>query len=155
MAIYMHKDTVHQENLQALKALNPKAACHDGVWFYFIKEIPESDRTYTSVDVTEWDLSGDELVWEFAKLVTNNVDTAVRFDVYTGHAMYQHPAYRIWCANYEGRTQFQSDWIYIKNMIAEKMPEAAPNWPEYSSDLTFEQGREVIFNAIQTVSDMQ
>lgn len=150
MAIYMHKDTSHQENLKALIKLNPYAACHDGVWYYFIKEIHESDRTYDAENISEWGLAGDELAWKFAALITPlaNKDVVPRFDVYTGHSLYQHPAYRIWCAKYEDRAQFKADWQYIKEMVTRMNPEAAALWPEYNEQMSYKDGREIIYTAI-------
>lgn len=154
MAIYMHKDTAYQDNLEALMKLNPHAACHDGVWHYFIKEIPEANRTYDAVNISEWGLAGDELAWQFAALITpkSNKDVVPRFDVYTGHSLYQHPAYRIWCANYQddeaGRKQFKADWQYIKEMVTRMNPEAAELWPEWREDMSFVEGRETIYSAI-------
>lgn len=157
MAILMSVDTIYQDDLAKLKKLNPHAPLHDGKHYLFIKQLPESERSYTTIKVDEWGLSGDELAWKLAVTITADENAVPEADIYTFDALHRHPAWRIWCANYQteesdNRELFKKHWLYIEDMVQRLRPEAASSWPPYSDAIDYQQGKAIILAAIQANS---
>lgn len=134
----MSKDTINQESLDQLKALNPYAAIHDDKHYLFIKQ--PSDRSYAVNKVDEWEEQGDDRVWKLATILATDDNAVLEADVYTFDALHRHPAWRIWCAKYEEREQFKADWITLSSSIG--------ILPPYSSNMTFLEGKEILYSTI-------
>lgn len=117
---------------------------HDGINRVFMRT---HELETDAIRAYEIDLSLDERALFMANLLVNEHPPIHDYQ-HNLSALYRHPMHRVWCAKYDDRDLFVSDWAYIKNMIAEYMPEAAGSWPEMSDSLTYADGREIIFNAV-------
>lgn len=154
-----HKDTIHVAELGALLAKHPQPANHDQVHYVFASSYEGTERTSVPIDVDSLGLSGDELAWAIAQIITTDDNAVLELNVGTADALHKHPAWRIWCANYEdteaGRVQFKEDWEYIANMVATFMPEAASLWPSYSESYSFVEGKAAILAAIKAFLNLE
>lgn len=154
---------VHIDNtdtrLDALRARYPQAARHDGVHYYFaaIPDGYESDPRLVHIgDIVDPEtgeqLTGDGLAWALAQLLADPANTQIIIGMSRaqGKSLYAHPAWRIWCANYneDSPATLAEDWAYIGNMLNTYRPDLADQWPEYTEEMTPAQGREIIYQAI-------
>ena len=150
-----HKDSIHQDELTVMQSRHPQPANHDQLHYVFASQYTGDDRTSAPIDIDALGLGGDELAWAVAKILASDDNAVLHLGVYTADALYHHPAWRIWCASYDGesvgdgRAQFESDWRYIEQIIATAIPEASASWPAYSESMTYEQGRAIVLAAIQ------
>lgn len=140
MVSLYHVNTVHQAELQAQLAKHPNAAIHDDNWYIFVTEYEGDERTSTPIVVDELGLEGDELVWYVAKVLATDKDAVLHMNIRTADGLYRHPAWRIWCAKYEDREQFKSDWLALNELL--------PSWPEYTESVTYDQAKDLLFNAV-------
>lgn len=140
-------------HLQEQKEKWPESPVHDGLHILFADTHNDADPIYIS-DLTN-DHNKDSIAWAIAKLLVDpeNIDVVLCGAYAQFNELHRHPAWRIWCGNYDietdGRELFVSDWGYIKNMISEYMPEASDSWPEMTDSITYADGREIIFNAVK------
>ena len=144
--------------LEAQKEKWPKAPNHDGSHYLFPDTPPGVEGIFISDLKDEEDkaLSGDLLALALSALIADpaNVDLVIKGTYGQFNTLHKHPAWRIWCAKYDtedegnGRSLFEADWEYVKGMLATYIPEAVDGWPEMSVSLTYDNGREIIFNAV-------
>lgn len=153
----IHKDSTNPE-LEVLLARFPYAAIHDDVHYVFadVSAIEDAIDISELVDEEGNKLEGDALVWVLAKILTMDDSSVLHMNRSQVQSLHNHPAWRIWCANYseEDRDQFESDWNYITQLLAEKKPEASSAWPAYSEAISYEYGKNILFEAINTNTDI-
>ena len=152
----IHKDhpLFKDENSLASSLLKrfPHAAIHDGVHYVFadVSAIEDAIDINELVDEEGNKLEGDSLAWAIAKILAADDSSVLHMNRSDVQLLHNHPAWRIWCANYseDDIGKFESDWNYITNLISVSMPEAAANWPPYTDQLTYAQGRQILLTAI-------
>lgn len=145
------------EELEALLARHPTPANHDGMHYVFASAVDTENPIIIDelVDSEGELLTGDALAWYMAKILATDESAVFWASVPRLEQLHNHAAWRIWRAKYdhelegEGRKQFKSDWLYVEQMIAAAMPEAAASWPAYSDSMTYQQGRAIVLSAIQ------
>ena len=140
--------------LETQKEKWPKAASHDGSHYLFPDSVDGVEGIFISdlVDEEGSQLSGDALAWALSKLIASpdNKDLVIYGTYSQFSSLHKHPAWKIWCAKYgteegEGRSKFQEDWNYVGNLV--------PGWPEYSEEITYQNGRELLYLAVTNSSD--
>lgn len=138
-----HKDCSHTGELAYLLAKYPQPANHDQIHYIFVSEYTGEDRASTPIDVDQLGLEGDDLIWYIAKILATDIEAVLHLNVRTADILHRHPAWRIWCANYEERDQFKSDWLTLNEKL--------PSWPEYTESVTYEDARDILFNAVSQI----
>jgi len=143
-----HQDCTLPE-LQDMLERYPQAANHDQMHYVFADSHADTVNPFL---IGSLELEGDTLAWALAKILCDpaNVDLVIWGAKAEVSWLNKHPAWRIWCAKYsdDQREQFKSDWEYIKQMVANAMPDKSGSWPEYNESITYKEGREIIFTAI-------
>ncbi len=153
-----HKEQTEIEGSEAWEMLQrfPNAGDHgsDNLIFVGTPNSPVNPILLSDLlDLEGTPISGDALAWTVAQFMGAEDRSLGIFGTKAQlSGLHKHPAWRVWCGNYENRPDFEADWNYVAAMVARTKPEFSDLWPAYSEEITYTNARVVMLAAIRLAS---
>lgn len=122
-------------------------ACHDGINRIFNGTHPlETDALLITREPDEAD---DQLAWRVSILMAMPDRPVLHMLQSDWVVLYQHPAHRLWCGQYESDDLFQTDLQYMTAMIESGMPDALDGWKSAVTSIEPKQVRQEMLRLIR------